>query len=154
MGKLLSLEKKLIIVSWVKSKQTLARVSGDDGNSLTIDILNAWLDKSIHYISIEDENRNIVGFCTLETILNDEIEMCHLLVKPRSRHYIDIGCSIIKKAINYSRSKNYNILWGRAISGNSFTYKIAVERNNFDKILDIPIYLDSRFDWYKLHLNH
>lgn len=145
-------EYKEVLISWVTSRKSLTRVSGDNKDKLTYEILESWLNKSIHHIVIVDENQYIVGFCTLENIREGEIEICHLLVKPRNRKYIEIGCYIINEAIKFSEMKSYKLVWGRSIKNNKFTSTLG-KYNRFAKILYIPLYLDNSFDWYKLQLN-
>lgn len=118
------------ICSWVSTRRSLQLVSGDDGDRLTISILNRWLKMSAASFVVLRSPQNVpVAFCTLSRselpgIPEPYIEICHLVVDPTYRR-LSIGSHIVKAAVEFAAHSGYSYVCGRVVRSNSFAIRLA-----------------------------
>lgn len=147
-------DEKHRICSWVPTRRSLQLVSGDDGDQLTISILNRWLKMSSASFVVLRSPQNVpVAFCTLSRselpgIPEPYIEICHLVVDPTFRR-LSIGSHIVKAAVEFAAQSGYSYVCGRVVRSNSYAIRLAnyLHAENITKSEDwvLPDFIWFRF---------
>ncbi|MCH7878545.1 MAG: hypothetical protein IH914_04430 [candidate division Zixibacteria bacterium] len=142
--------------NWIKDRQQLSLVCSDDGDHLTEEMVNNWIQNSqIAILATKTDNHQPVGFCTLTTneitgLPKNTIELCHLIVNPVC-HYFKVGhflCNISKYRAGFF---GFQTLVGRTAKSNRFGNTLAV-RESFTPIKHTVQGMRDDFNWYSFSI--
>ncbi|MCK4763408.1 MAG: GNAT family N-acetyltransferase [Candidatus Aminicenantes bacterium] len=145
------------ICSWVKTRKALRMVSGDNGDCLTPNILQKWLENSLeNLVLIEIGSDQPIGFCTIsiseiECLPAGCVELCHLIIDPKKRRAFSIGKRLCRAVKEKASTFGFSYIVGRVVPWNGYA-KVLAEREGFTEIKDLPLWAPDAFHWYNYDL--
>lgn len=152
----LRVEDEYDICSWVQSRRALQRISGDEGDCLTPDMLAAWVRKAEEAIVMAAGPANrAVGFCTLSRLEAprlpaSHLEICHLIVAPSSRNLL-VGSRLCAAAKVAASDSEYRFVCGRVIPDNAYILALA-RLHHFHEVTGVQRWTLPGFRWFVFDL--
>lgn len=145
------------VCSWVPSRELLHLVSGDDGDRLTPNILQAWIQKACAaFVVASPEHSSIMGFCTLSAdelhgIPTSYIELCHLIINPMFRYFF-VGPRLCQHTKQFAAMIGKRYLLGRVLPSNRYALLLA-RRERFSEMTPSEPWLEEGFRWFRFRVS-
>lgn len=144
------------LCSWIRSKEALKLICSDNGDALTPEILNSWIQQSLICIVVTETKKNTpIGFFTLsvqeaKNLPINAVEICHLMVKTQ-KNYFSIGEFICDLAKTISRWHGFSLLIGRVVPINMFGLTLA-KSAGFNNVHTREKWAKTEFSWFVFRL--